>query len=227
MALAPALHGKVGCLVDLSAAFRLKDASPLPDVVRLRARPARRCWPTRSTGCPSCYRAELKGARLIATPGCYVTAASLALAPLVQQGLIEPAGVIVDAASGVTGAGRGAQALVALRHRRRGLHGLRPPRPPPHARDRAGHRGPGAVHPAPGPDEPGHPRHLLRPPARHVTTETLLAALAAVLRRRAVRRRAQPRRRRPRRRSARTPSTSPPGSTSAPATSSCCAPSTT
>src|SRR5262249_6217670 len=50
------------------------------------------------------------GARLVATPGCYVTAASLALAPLVRAGLIEPDGVIVDAASGVTGAGR------ALKH---------------------------------------------------------------------------------------------------------------
>ena len=58
-------------------------------------------------GLPELYRSDLKGARLIATPGCYVTAASLALTPLVQQGLIEPAGVIVDAASGVTGAGRG------------------------------------------------------------------------------------------------------------------------
>jgi N-acetyl-gamma-glutamyl-phosphate reductase len=47
---------------------------------------------------------------LIATPGCYVTAASLALAPLVRQGLIEATGVIVDAASGVSGAGR------ALKH---------------------------------------------------------------------------------------------------------------
>jgi N-acetyl-gamma-glutamyl-phosphate reductase len=106
MALAPTLHGKVGCLVDLSAAFRLKDASLYPrwygfqhDQPDLLADAV--------YGLPELYRSELKGARLIATPGCYVTAASLALTPLVQQGLIEPAGVIVDAASGVTGAGRG------------------------------------------------------------------------------------------------------------------------
>jgi N-acetyl-gamma-glutamyl-phosphate reductase len=106
MALAPALYGKVGCLVDLSAAFRLKDASLYPqwygfehDQPELLADAV--------YGLPELYRSDLKGARLIATPGCYVTAAALALTPLVQQGLVEPAGVIVDAASGVTGAGRG------------------------------------------------------------------------------------------------------------------------
>jgi N-acetyl-gamma-glutamyl-phosphate reductase len=106
MALAPALHGKVGCLVDLSAAFRLKDASLYPrwygfqhDQPELLADAV--------YGLPELYRSELKGARLIATPGCYVTAAALALTPLLQEGLIEPVGVIVDAASGVTGAGRG------------------------------------------------------------------------------------------------------------------------
>ena len=109
MALAPTLHLRVGCLVDLSAAFRLKDAGLYPtwygfehDQPGLLADAV--------YGLPELYRADLKGARLVATPGCYVTAASLALAPLVQQGLIDPQGVVVDAASGVTGAGR------ALKH---------------------------------------------------------------------------------------------------------------
>ena len=57
-------------------------------------------------GLPERHRAELKGARLVATPGCYVTAATLALAPLLDGGLVERRGLIVDAASGVTGAGR-------------------------------------------------------------------------------------------------------------------------
>jgi hypothetical protein len=57
-----------------------------------------------------------------------------------------------------------AQAEHHLLRRRRGLHRLRPARPPAHARDRAGHRRPGALHAAPRADEPGHPRHLLRPP---------------------------------------------------------------
>ena len=106
MALAPRLHGKVGCLVDLSAAFRLKDASLYPRWYGF-AHDQPELLTDAVYGLPELYRSDLKGARLIATPGCYVTAASLALTPLVQQGLIEPAGVIVDAASGVTGAGRG------------------------------------------------------------------------------------------------------------------------
>jgi N-acetyl-gamma-glutamyl-phosphate reductase len=105
MALAPQLVGRAGCVVDLSAAFRLKDASLYPqwygfdhDQPELLAEAV--------FGLPELHRSELKGARLIATPGCYVTAATLALAPLVRAGLIDPAGVIVDAASGVSGAGR-------------------------------------------------------------------------------------------------------------------------
>jgi N-acetyl-gamma-glutamyl-phosphate reductase len=61
-------------------------------------------------GLPELYRSQLPGAQLIATPGCYVTAASLALTPLVRAGLVQSQGVIVDAASGVSGAGR------ALKH---------------------------------------------------------------------------------------------------------------
>ena len=64
-----------------------------------------------------------------------------------QQGLIEPAASSSTPRPGVTGAGRALKHIVAVRHRRRGLHRLRPARPPPHARDRAGDRGPGALHP--------------------------------------------------------------------------------
>ncbi|CAA9255556.1 MAG: N-acetyl-gamma-glutamyl-phosphate reductase, partial [uncultured Acidimicrobiales bacterium] len=59
-----------------------------------------------------------------------------------------------------------AQAQPALLCRRRGPHGLRPDQAPPHPRDRTGHRGTGAVHAAPGPRQPGHPRHRLRPCSR-------------------------------------------------------------
>jgi len=105
LALAPQLHGKVGCLVDLSAAFRLKDASLYPtwygfvhDQPLLLA--------TAVFGLPELHREDLKEATLVATPGCHVTAATLALAPLVDAGLVEPAGVIVDSITGVSGAGR-------------------------------------------------------------------------------------------------------------------------
>ena len=107
--LVPLLHGRVGCVIDLSAAFRLKDPDLYPQWYGFEhTRPD--LLAEAVYGLPELNRAAIVGARLIATPGCYVTAASLALAPLVRQGLIEPAGVIVDAASGVSGAGR------ALKH---------------------------------------------------------------------------------------------------------------
>ena len=105
MGLAPQLVGKVGCVVDLSAAYRLKDPSHYPAYYGFEHdQPA--LLDAAVYGLPELHRDELKGAQLIATPGCYVTAATLALRPLVESGTIETTGVIVDAASGVTGAGR-------------------------------------------------------------------------------------------------------------------------
>ena len=52
-------------------------------------------------------REKIKGASLIANPGCYVTCSLLTLMPLIKEGLIEAEGIIIDAKSGVTGAGRG------------------------------------------------------------------------------------------------------------------------
>lgn len=107
--IAPELVGKVGCVVDLSAAFRLKDAALYPTWYGFtHTEPG--LLAEAVYGLPELNRSELVGARLIATPGCYVTAASMALAPLVRAGVIETTGVIVDAASGVSGAGR------ALKH---------------------------------------------------------------------------------------------------------------
>jgi N-acetyl-gamma-glutamyl-phosphate reductase len=105
LALAPQLVGRVGCVVDLSAAYRLKDATQYPAYYGFEhGQPA--LLAEAAYGLPELHRDELKDARLIATPGCYVTAATLALRPLVESGVIQPSGVIVDAASGVTGAGR-------------------------------------------------------------------------------------------------------------------------
>lgn len=105
LALVPLLVGRVGCVVDLSAAYRLKDPAAYPvfygfehDQLGLLADAV--------YGLPELHRDQLKGASLVATPGCYVTAATLALRPLVEAGVIETTGVIVDGASGVTGAGR-------------------------------------------------------------------------------------------------------------------------
>lgn len=108
MALAPQLVGKVGCVVDLSAAFRLKDAALYPQWYGFR-HDQPDLLADAVYGLPERTRADLKGARLVATPGCYVTAATLALAPLLDAGLIASTGLIVDAASGVSGAGRAAK----------------------------------------------------------------------------------------------------------------------
>ena len=96
-------RGKVG--VDLAADFRLKDAGlyqqwygephQTPELLRKFA-----------YGLPELFRDELADATAVAVPGCYPTAAALAIAPLVSMGLIQTDGVIVDAASGVSGAGR-------------------------------------------------------------------------------------------------------------------------
>ncbi len=107
--IAPQLVGKVGCVIDLSAAYRLKDSSLYPTWYGFdHTQPE--LLQQAVYGLPELYRSQLPGAQLIATPGCYVTAASLALTPLVRAGLIQSQGVIVDAASGVSGAGR------ALKH---------------------------------------------------------------------------------------------------------------
>ncbi|HXG81333.1 MAG TPA: N-acetyl-gamma-glutamyl-phosphate reductase [Sphingomicrobium sp.] len=61
-------------------------------------------------GLPEFYREAIRSSKRVAAPGCYPTAASLALKPLVDVGAVEKQGIIVDAASGVSGAGRAAAA---------------------------------------------------------------------------------------------------------------------
>jgi N-acetyl-gamma-glutamyl-phosphate reductase len=104
----PALLDVVDHVVDLGADFRLPPAlyrewygeeHAAPELVGRFA-----------YGLPELYRAEIATARHVAAPGCYPTTASLALAPLVEAGLIEPRGIVVDAASGVSGAGRSLRA---------------------------------------------------------------------------------------------------------------------
>lgn len=99
------LFGRVGCILDLGSDFRLTDPGLYPQWYG-----AEHTMPellgSFVYGLPELYRSELVGAKGVAVPGCYPTTASLALAPFAHQGLIEPAGVIVDAASGVSGAGR-------------------------------------------------------------------------------------------------------------------------
>ena len=105
MRLAPQLVGRVGCVVDLSAAFRLRDATQYPTYYGFEHTEPE-LLDEAVFGLPELHRDELRGARLIATPGCHVTAATLALRPLVAAGLIDDDGIIVNTVTGITGAGR-------------------------------------------------------------------------------------------------------------------------
>src|SRR5665213_289240 len=101
---------KAGCVViDLSADFRLKSAAiykefyahdhPAPDLLKKSV-----------YGLPEIYREQIKKSLLIASPGCYPTSILLPLIPLLKSGLVKPAGIIAASLSGVSGAGKKAEA---------------------------------------------------------------------------------------------------------------------
>jgi len=91
-------------VVDLSADYRLRDAELYAGTYgRPHLNPARTAQV--KYGLPEWRGAELSGERLVACPGCYPTASLLALLPIIQT--IDPDSVIIDAKSGVSGAGRG------------------------------------------------------------------------------------------------------------------------
>jgi len=101
--LAPPLVDAGVRVIDLSGAFRIKD-----DAARSRWYPATKTLPSGAAyGLTEHYKNEVRGAALVANPGCYPTAALLALLPLAKHGLLDgSAGVIIDAKSGISGAGR-------------------------------------------------------------------------------------------------------------------------
>lgn len=97
---------QLGCkVIDLSADFRVNSADvykefyahdhPAPDLLSKAA-----------YGLPEAYRAQIKNASLVACPGCYPTSILLPVLPLLRAKLIEPASIIADCLSGVSGAGR-------------------------------------------------------------------------------------------------------------------------
>lgn len=91
-------------VVDLSADFRLRDVKVYEEWYRPHPEPE--LLPEAVYGLPERYREQIRGAGLVANPGCYPTATLLALAPLAGAGLIGD--VVIDAKSGVSGAGRAA-----------------------------------------------------------------------------------------------------------------------
>src|SRR5207248_7468699 len=102
--LAPALLDAAVRVIDLSGAFRLRDVAFYPKFYGF-AHPRPDLLAKAFYGLPELHRTP-KGAALVANPGCYPTAAALALAPLIEAGALDGSPLIVDAASGVTGAGR-------------------------------------------------------------------------------------------------------------------------
>lgn len=92
-------------IIDMSADFRLRDANTYAEWYGLE-HGAQDLMPQSTYGLTEHYRSDIKTSRLVACPGCYPTATLMALLPLVADGLIDPAELIVDAKSGVSGAGR-------------------------------------------------------------------------------------------------------------------------
>ena len=98
------LHARGVRVVDLSADFRLRDTAVYEEWYREHQAPE--LLGEAVYGLPELYRDRIRDATIVANPGCYPTAAVLALAPLARAGLIED--LVIDAKSGVSGAGRAA-----------------------------------------------------------------------------------------------------------------------
>lgn len=101
-----ALCMKAGKLVvDLSADYRLKDVAAYETWYQTpHAHPA--LLREAVYGLPELHRSAIANAKLVASPGCYPTAAILQLAPLFAKGLVQPDSIVIDAKSGISGAGR-------------------------------------------------------------------------------------------------------------------------
>lgn len=95
-------------IVDLSADFRIKDVTVYEKWYGIEHK-SPQFIEEAVYGLCELNRESVKGARLVANPGCYTTCSILTLYPLVKEGLIDPATIIIDAKSGTSGAGRGAK----------------------------------------------------------------------------------------------------------------------
>src|SRR6476660_4290661 len=106
MELAPAMLGAGAKVVDLSGAFRLRTPERYAAWYKEpHTEPA--LLAEAAYGLPEYCRERIRPARLVANPGCYPTAANLAIRPLIEAGVVDrSAGIVCDAKSGVSGAGR-------------------------------------------------------------------------------------------------------------------------
>lgn len=104
--LAPQLIDKGIKVIDLSGDFRLRSQTEYETWYKHSA-PAEEYLSQATYGLSEIYAEEIKGATLIANPGCYPTATSLGLLPILKANLADSKSIIIDAKSGVSGAGRG------------------------------------------------------------------------------------------------------------------------
>ncbi len=103
--LAPKLRAQGVRVVDLAGAFRLQDLSLYPTFYKFtHSAPA--LVKEAVYGLTELFRDAVRGQPFVSNPGCYATAAAMSVAPLLEAGLIDPSSVVINAASGVSGAGR-------------------------------------------------------------------------------------------------------------------------
>ncbi len=98
-------------IIDLSADFRLRDAEVYQEFYG-EAHPATELLPEAIYGLPELHREEIRSAKLVGSAGCYPTSVLLLLVPLLRAGLIDFRDIAVASASGVSGAGRKAEAAL-------------------------------------------------------------------------------------------------------------------
>ncbi len=108
-------------VVDLSADFRLRDIDEYAKWYG-HAHRAPALQKTAAYGLTELNRVAVKKARLVANPGCYPTSASLPLVPLLAEKLIDPDAIVIDAKSGVTGAGRSLKENLLFSEVAEGMH---------------------------------------------------------------------------------------------------------
>lgn len=106
MHLVPALLQQGSKVIDIAADFRLHETDLYPTWYKFE-HVAPEYLGEAVYGLPELHREAIRTTRLLANPGCYPAASLLALLPLVQSGTVRPEGIIIDAKSGVSGAGRG------------------------------------------------------------------------------------------------------------------------
>ncbi|MDR1559533.1 MAG: N-acetyl-gamma-glutamyl-phosphate reductase [Clostridiales bacterium] len=93
-------------VIDFGADFRISDVSVYEKWYGVTHH-SKELLPKAVYGLSEIYRERIRGARLIANPGCYTTCGILALYPLIKEGVVDAGDIIIDAKSGVSGAGRG------------------------------------------------------------------------------------------------------------------------